>query len=58
MKNKFLTVKQVAELLGQMTEKSILNLIKKGEIPATRIGRKYFIPVSFLEEKAEDEKKE
>ena len=39
---KFLTIPQLAELLG-VSRITIYNRVKKGQIPATRVGRSYII---------------
>jgi excisionase family DNA binding protein len=44
-----LTVAQTAERLG-ICSRTVWNLIKRGELPAVRIGRRLAIPVSRLQE--------
>ena len=39
---KFITIPQLAQLLG-VSRITIYNRVKKGQIPATRVGRSYII---------------
>ncbi|MCH7575602.1 MAG: excisionase family DNA-binding protein [Candidatus Marinimicrobia bacterium] len=41
-KEKFITIPQLAQLLG-VSRITIYNRVKKGQIPATRVGRSYII---------------
>ena len=41
-KEKYITIPQLAELLG-VSRIAVYNRVKKGEIPATKIGRTYVI---------------
>jgi excisionase family DNA binding protein len=41
-KPKYITIPQLAELLG-VSRIAVYNRVKKGEIPATKIGRTYVI---------------
>ena len=40
--DKFITIPQLAELLG-VSRITVYNRVKKGQIPATRVGRSYII---------------
>jgi len=46
--NKYVTIPQVAKLLG-LSRIAVFKKVKKGEIPAQRIGRTYAISGDFVE---------
>lgn len=49
-KNKdFLTVKELADIL-KISRIAVFNKIKKGQIPAQRVGRNFIIPKSVIPE--------
>ena len=46
-KNKYITIPQLAEILG-ISRIAVFNKVKKGEIKAIKIGRNYAIPKKII----------
>lgn len=46
---KFITIPQLAQLLG-VSRITVYNRVKKGQIPATRVGRSYIINDKIIAE--------
>jgi excisionase family DNA binding protein len=46
-KNKYITIPQLAEILG-LSRIAVFKKVKKGEIKAIKIGRNYAIPKKFI----------
>jgi excisionase family DNA binding protein len=47
-KNKYISIPELAKFLG-ISRIAVYNKVKKGEIKATKIGRNYAIPYSYVE---------
>jgi excisionase family DNA binding protein len=47
-KKDFFSTAEIAKVLG-LSRISVFNRIKKGQIPAQKVGRSYVIPRSYLE---------
>ena len=45
----FFTLKDIAERLD-MTVRGVRKMVARGEIPATRLGRRYVVPISLFEQ--------
>ena len=45
--NKYLTIPELAKIFG-LSRIAVYNKVRKGEIPAERVGRNFAIPRSFL----------
>ena len=45
----FLSAEEVARLLGA-SKSYVYAMIRKGEIPSRRLGKRLFVPVSFVKE--------
>ncbi|MEJ5370223.1 MAG: helix-turn-helix domain-containing protein [Bryobacteraceae bacterium] len=51
IKNEVLTASQVVEeLSGLLARGTVYKLLRTGELPAKRIGRKFFVPRARLEQ--------
>ena len=47
IKRKFLTPEEVAKAFGRSMD-AVYKSIKKEEIPAVKLGRRFYIPISFV----------
>jgi excisionase family DNA binding protein len=57
MAREFYSVREVSEILG-LHYNTVWRLANTGKIPASKIGRYYFIPASFIEGLKEQKKEE
>jgi len=46
-KSKYVSVAELAEMLG-ISRIAVFNKIKKGQVPAEKIGRAYAVPMEFV----------
>ncbi|SUP42814.1 helix-turn-helix domain-containing protein [Veillonella criceti] len=53
MEKRFMTIKEAAQIFfeGKISVASLYRLIETGEIPAIRIGKKYLLNVTTMQEK-------
>ncbi|OGI64402.1 hypothetical protein A2733_01180 [Candidatus Nomurabacteria bacterium RIFCSPHIGHO2_01_FULL_40_20] len=49
-KEKYVSVAELAKMLG-ISRIAVFNKIKKGQVPAEKIGRAYAIPMEFIRNK-------
>ena len=47
--SKYVSVAELAEMLG-ISRIAVFNKIKKGQVPAEKIGRAYAVPMKFIQD--------